>query len=115
MSPHISHVLQVLVLLEDAERVKEELGKQEEAAARLEDLGKHVCKEAELAPKAKECLALLTPLPALSAAMARRVAKLVEELERQRRLAKERSNPIPIPIPSPSPSPNRARARSRSH
>jgi len=31
MSPHISHVLQVLVLLEDAERVKEELGKQEEA------------------------------------------------------------------------------------
>ena len=55
------------MLLEDAERVKEELTKQEEAAARLEDLGKHVCKEAELAPKAKECLALLTPLPALSA------------------------------------------------
>ena len=38
--PHISSLLQVLVLLEDAERVKGELTKQEEAAARLEDLGK---------------------------------------------------------------------------
>mmetsp|Transcript_27072 Transcript_27072/g.64442 ORF Transcript_27072/g.64442 Transcript_27072/m.64442 type:complete len:1509 (-) Transcript_27072:202-4728(-) len=81
---------EVLVLLEDAERVKEELKHQQVAAARLEALGAHVSKDAELAPKAAGCLALLTALPALAAAMARRTAKLLEELERQRRLAKER-------------------------
>ena len=90
--PH-SHDVQVLVLHEDAERVKEELKHQQVAAARLEALGAHVSKDAELAPKARECLALLTPLPALADAMERRTAKLLEELERQRRLAKVRRHP----------------------
>ena len=103
---------EVLVLLEDAERVKEELKHQQVAAARLEALGAHVSKDAELAPKAAGCLALLTALPALAAAMARRTAKLLEELERQRRLAKERPHPRHLlctactprlPLASPSP------------
>jgi len=81
---------EVLALLEAAELVKAELAHQQAAAARLQALGAHVSKDAELAPKAASCLALLTPLPALAAAMARRTAKLQEELERQRRLAKER-------------------------
>ena len=91
------------MLLEDAERVKEELTHQQIAAARLEALGAHVSKDAELAPKAAGCLALLTALPALAAAMSRRTAKLLEELERQRRLAKERRHPCHLPCTACTP------------
>ena len=81
---------EVLVLLEEAQKVQAELVQQQAAAARLERLGEHLAKDEQLASKAQEALALLSPLPALEAAMARRAAKLTEELERQRRLAKER-------------------------
>ena len=80
----------VLVLLEDAERVRAELTQQELAAKRLEQLGEHLKKHADLEYAVTEATAQLAPLPAINAAMERRIAKLNEELQRQRRLAQER-------------------------
>jgi actinin alpha len=77
-------------LLGEARRTAAALELQTVAVARLAPLAARLARDDEFGPRATECFAQVEAVPSLAAPMSDRIAKLEQELERQRRLTAER-------------------------